>query len=289
MRTACLFGPELDVKKSVKYPSPSESARRIRASLDRHNDVPRATTPAIAAPPPLELAASLATPLRQGFSPSHPDDADRSDLGPVPLPFPDQKPQAPLDPLRMEPIFLSTISQGLDSGRSLPSIRVWLVSGAVASLTIFALALPFPLKSNASNRSQAVTFPKPESAPALVSPGSSAIFARLPPNPPLRPAAAFMVQHVSLSVNQAAWISACADGKEMFQIMVSPGDTPDFEFANRAVVRIGNAGGVELAVNGAAIGQLGPEGEVRVLELTHEGFRLLTLPPGATSNDCDLH
>lgn len=55
--------------------------------------------------------------------------------------------------------------------------------------------------------------------------------------------------------------------------MVSPGDTPNFEFANRAVVRIvriGNAGGVELAVNWAAIGQVGSEGELRILELTHE-------------------
>lgn len=70
----------------------------------------------------------------------------------MPLPFSDQKPQAPLDPHRMEPILLGTISQSLDSGRSLPSIRVWLVSGVVASLTILALALHFPLQQREEPR-----------------------------------------------------------------------------------------------------------------------------------------
>ena len=65
----------------MKNPSPSESARRIRASLDRRNAVSRTTATATAAPPPLELAASVTAPLGQGVCPSPPDGPDPSDLG----------------------------------------------------------------------------------------------------------------------------------------------------------------------------------------------------------------
>jgi RodZ C-terminal domain len=289
MCTPSLFDPNLGGKEWAKTPSPHESARRIRAILDRPSPIASATEAATAAPPS-EHAASLATHLHQGLSPSPPDDADRPDYGLAPLPFPDRRPQAPLDPPRVEPLFFGTISQGLDQGRRLPSIRVWLVSGVVAGLTILALALPFPLPSDASNRSQTAPSPNLRSVQAATSSRSFDASPGLPANPqPHRAAAAaFAVEHISLSVKQAAWISACADGKEMFQTMVSPGNTPAFEFATRAVLRIGNAGGVDVAVNGAAIGRVGSEGEIRILEFTHGGFRLLRLPPEATPNDCDL-
>jgi hypothetical protein len=48
---------------------------------------------------------------------------------------------------------------------------------------------------------------------------------------------------------------------------------------------VGNAGGLEMTVNGKSVGPIGPHGEIRLLELTPAGARIVPRSPhpGAAS------
>jgi Domain of unknown function (DUF4115) len=275
----------------MKYAPRSESIRRIRASLDRQNAARTASATAAAVPAPLAFAASahfmgtgrsLETPLRQSFSPSLPGSAAPVNRGPAPVPFPDQTPQAPLNPPPAEPIRPEIFSRGLDSASGLASIWRWVVSGVVTSLTVFAIALPFPSHLAKSNGTHAVAGDFSAATIQPSTPPSAAALVSLSPVPESS------VRHVSINATQIAWVSACADGREILQELLSPGDASNIDFANRAIVRLGNAGGVRLAVDGAAIDQLGSAGEARIVELTQGGSRLLPLKPGDTRKDCQF-
>ena len=53
------------------------------------------------------------------------------------------------------------------------------------------------------------------------------------------------------------------------------GDTWTMDFSKAARLHVGNAGGVEVTVNGQAIGPLGAHGLVREVELTPDRSRIL--------------
>lgn len=274
----------------VKYPAASESAKRIRETLDRRNAMLQASAaaPTLAPAMPVQLAGpanNLATTLRRSFPAQ--DGLSQSDLAPAYVPFPERKPE--IGPGPIEPVFLGTTSRSLDSARRLP-IRVWVVSGLVAVLTILGLALPFPLQLTGANYGKTAfaqsADPKASPSPVMLNPVAAAV--GFTPIPRSTSAAPNSERHVSIRVNQPAWMSACADNEELFRTLFSPGAAPNIKFANRAIVRIGNAGGVDMAMDGSAIGTLGAKGELRIVEFTQEGFRPLTLAPGDARPDCEL-
>ena len=57
--------------------------------------------------------------------------------------------------------------------------------------------------------------------------------------------------------------------------MFAAGSSEQVEFTNRAVVRLGNAGPVDLKLDGKAIGPLGKAGQIRAVELTPGASRFL--------------
>ena len=81
------------------------------------------------------------------------------------------------------------------------------------------------------------------------------------------------------------WISACSDGRPAFTQVMMAGDNKDIEFQRTAVVRVGNAGGAEIYLDGKSLGPLGTPGTVKVLEISGAGMRSLpgNLAPGT---DC---
>jgi hypothetical protein len=62
------------------------------------------------------------------------------------------------------------------------------------------------------------------------------------------------------------------------------GTKEDVAFTDRAIVRLGNAGPVEIQLNGKPIGPLGRPGQLRAIELTPGAWRFLPLrePDGCT-------
>jgi hypothetical protein len=81
--------------------------------------------------------------------------------------------------------------------------------------------------------------------------------------------------HVEIKAIETSWISATSDGKKTLNKLLTKKQTSVVEFAEAVRLTIGNAGGVEISLEGKPIGPVGLEGVVRFLELTPTGFRFL--------------
>jgi len=69
-----------------------------------------------------------------------------------------------------------------------------------------------------------------------------------------------------------SWVTACADGKKLFERLLQPGDATDIPFTESAIVRSGNAGGLEVIVSGQSLGVMGQPGAIRMLRATPQGY-----------------
>ncbi|HEY0558718.1 MAG TPA: helix-turn-helix domain-containing protein [Frankiaceae bacterium] len=92
-----------------------------------------------------------------------------------------------------------------------------------------------------------------------------------PPSPPpaAAPAPGGGSSGVSMQVlaSAASWISVTDPTQgELFQGVLSAGDTKDFHATDQLSVRLGNAGGVALTVNGRSLGTVGARGQVVSLQ-----------------------
>jgi hypothetical protein len=90
-------------------------------------------------------------------------------------------------------------------------------------------------------------------------------------------AAPSRIRHAEIRVTEPVWVYAVSDGKELFQKLLAKDETRQIEFVEKALVRVGNAGGVEINVDGKSIGPLGARGQIRALEITPDGHRFVPL------------
>jgi hypothetical protein len=88
---------------------------------------------------------------------------------------------------------------------------------------------------------------------------------------------------VALSVGEKTWISISSDGKNVFSSVLEPNETKFVEASEKVRVQIGNAGGVEITLNGKPIGPVGSRGEVRTVEFTQAGFQIVQPKPPTLS------
>jgi len=93
-------------------------------------------------------------------------------------------------------------------------------------------------------------------------------------------------RRASLRVVENSWVSACADGKQIFADLFTPNDTREFWFSSQAVVRVGNASGVDFALDGVSLGPLGSHGRLRRIEIGPDGFRVVPVKPSDGNRDC---
>uniref|UniRef100_A0A831TF20 DUF4115 domain-containing protein n=1 Tax=Thermorudis peleae TaxID=1382356 RepID=A0A831TF20_9BACT len=109
--------------------------------------------------------------------------------------------------------------------------------------------------------------PSPQAAATAVpSPGGRPVAEASPPpvpaaTPSPTPAAPSGVT-LTVSVHEASWLRVTADGERVFQGILEAGDARTWRAEREVRVRIGNAGGVDLTVNGEPLGRLGARGEV---------------------------
>jgi hypothetical protein len=78
-----------------------------------------------------------------------------------------------------------------------------------------------------------------------------------------------------IRAGEPSWLSVSSDGKQTFEGLLTANETIAVEFSQEAVVRIGNAGGVEVSLNGKSIGALGEHGKFRILRLGPSSFRFM--------------
>jgi hypothetical protein len=80
------------------------------------------------------------------------------------------------------------------------------------------------------------------------------------------------VMRVVFSAREPVWISIESDGRHVYDGMLEGQQRKELEASGKMVALVGNAGGLEVSLNGNPIGSLGEHGQVRLVELT----------PGAT-------
>jgi len=81
--------------------------------------------------------------------------------------------------------------------------------------------------------------------------------------------------HVAITADEPVWILARSDGKFIFTGTLEPHQTRTVEGVRNVVLRLGNAGGVTILLNGKPIGALGPKGHPRTVQFTSGGFQIV--------------
>lgn len=92
----------------------------------------------------------------------------------------------------------------------------------------------------------------------------------------LRPAGAVKVEITA--ADEPVWILARTDGKYAFSGTLEANQTRSVDANGTVVLRLGNAGGVAITVNGKHIPPVGPKGQVRTVQLTSGGFQIVAAP-----------
>jgi cytoskeleton protein RodZ len=99
------------------------------------------------------------------------------------------------------------------------------------------------------------------------------------------------VKHVvlNLSATEKTWLSITSEGKQIFSGILQPSETKTLTASDAAEMRIGNAGGVAVRMNGKEIGPLGGRGEVRrVLFTAPDKVEIVQPPPPPPPDDAAL-
>jgi hypothetical protein len=82
---------------------------------------------------------------------------------------------------------------------------------------------------------------------------------------------------LKLSATERTWLSISSGGKEVFAGTLQPSESKTLMGLERATMKVGNAGGIEVRVNGKIIGPLGTRGQVLTIKITPEDFEIV--PP----------
>jgi cytoskeleton protein RodZ len=83
---------------------------------------------------------------------------------------------------------------------------------------------------------------------------------------------------VELTADEPVWVLARADGKFLFSGTIEPNQTRVVEASGTLLLRLGNAGGVNITLNGKPIGTVGAKGQVRDVQFTSGGFHIVAAP-----------
>jgi cytoskeleton protein RodZ len=105
--------------------------------------------------------------------------------------------------------------------------------------------------------------------------------AEAPPPQPAPPAAVDpgVPVQVTLTATEDTWVSAHADGKQVFSTTLAANESRTVQGLNGVRLVVGNAGGITVTLNGKPVGPIGPHGQVRVVQLTPSGAQIQTKTP----------
>ena len=84
---------------------------------------------------------------------------------------------------------------------------------------------------------------------------------------------------LSLVATDKVWLSATADGKNVFSGILESGNSKIITASAKARLNIGNAGALIVTCNGKKYDPFGPAGQVRTVEFTPEGAQVVSRTP----------
>ena|SRR5271157_2805123 len=93
---------------------------------------------------------------------------------------------------------------------------------------------------------------------------------------------------VQVTADDTVWVLARGDGKYLFSATLEPNQSRTVEANESVLLRLGNAGGVTISLNGKPIGSVGPKGQVRTVQFTSGGFQIVADPKPSLPLDEDI-
>jgi len=131
-----------------------------------------------------------------------------------------------------------------------------------------------PLQSAAAQPPAANSANRPAetgAAPPVSRPAEPATQATRPSNPNA-------AVRVAVTADETVWVLARADDKYLFSGTLEANQTRTVEANDKVLLRLGNAGGVSITLNGKPVGAVGPKGQVRTVQFTSGGFQIVAAP-----------
>jgi cytoskeletal protein RodZ len=92
------------------------------------------------------------------------------------------------------------------------------------------------------------------------------------------PAPAGSGVELALTATEETWLSVSSDGTPVFAGLLEANQTKTIESKEFAELRVGNAAGLEVRLNGKPLGPLGANGQVRDLLVTPDKFHFVSSP-----------
>ncbi|HYO80743.1 MAG TPA: RodZ domain-containing protein, partial [Bryobacteraceae bacterium] len=84
---------------------------------------------------------------------------------------------------------------------------------------------------------------------------------------------------VELAATESVWVHLTSEGKTVFIGVLDPAQARQFPVGAAAKLLTGNAGGLDVRVNGKSLGSLGPRGQIRTVLFTPEGTQVVPPTP----------
>jgi cytoskeleton protein RodZ len=84
---------------------------------------------------------------------------------------------------------------------------------------------------------------------------------------------------VGITADEAVWIRAVVNGKNQFEGVLQPHESRNIDVDGQVTLRLGNAGGATLTLNGKPVGAVGPKGQIRTVQFTSGGFQIVSEAP----------
>lgn len=84
---------------------------------------------------------------------------------------------------------------------------------------------------------------------------------------------------LDLVAREATWLSVSSDGKPVFSGTLQPNQTKSVSGKQFAKMRVGNAAGIEVRLNGKLLAPLGARGQVLIVLFTPDNFQVFAPPP----------
>jgi cytoskeleton protein RodZ len=84
--------------------------------------------------------------------------------------------------------------------------------------------------------------------------------------------------HASLTADEPTWVRAWADGKEVMTATLEPNLIKTVDAVGEIRLRTGNAGALQITLNGKSLETAGPKGQIRIVTLTPQGIQILVPP-----------
>jgi cytoskeleton protein RodZ len=88
---------------------------------------------------------------------------------------------------------------------------------------------------------------------------------------------------LDLMAHEETWLSITSEGKRLFSGVLAPNQTKTVEGKESATMKVGNAAGLEVRLNGKLLGPLGGRGQVLVVVFTPDRFQIV--PPMPREGD----